>query len=143
MFNLEPHPSTPIRRTKTSNNFQLGPDRYLPPSLTGSQKEYLVELTSDNDPANAQSWSFARKMQSSFVLSFDTLVASWGSSVFSAAVESVASEFGISRTVALLGLTLYICGFATGPLCENPGVCCTLFQCLSSFGHGVATFDIL
>lgn len=54
------------------------------------------------------------------VLGFDTLVASWGSSVYSAAVEPVSEEFGVGKVVALLGLTLYICGFATGPLAFAP-----------------------
>jgi MFS family permease len=55
-------------------------------------------------------------MRATVVLGFDTLAVSWGSSVYSAAVESVSVQFGVSSTVALLGLTLYICGFATGPL---------------------------
>ena len=54
------------------------------------------------------------------ILGFDTSVASWGSSVYSAAVMSVSVEFGISETVALLGVTLYICGVATGPLAFGP-----------------------
>lgn len=119
MFDL-PYPSAPIKRTKSSLQFQLGPDRGLPPDLEGEHGDYLVELTSNDDPANAKSWPFARKMFCASILGFDTLVASWGSSVFSAAVEPVALEFGVSETVALLGLTLYICGFATGPLAFGP-----------------------
>ncbi|KAF8854646.1 MFS general substrate transporter [Acephala macrosclerotiorum] len=49
-----------------------------------------------------------------------TLVASWGSSVYSSAVTPVSMEFGVSGVVAILGLTLYICGFATGPLAFAP-----------------------
>lgn len=48
------------------------------------------------------------------------MVASWGSSVYASAVEPVAAIFGVGRVVALLGLTLYICGFATGPLFFGP-----------------------
>lgn len=59
-------------------------------------------------------------MECAAILGFDTLVASWGSSVYSAAVMPVSVEFGVSETVALLGLTLYICGFATGPLAFGP-----------------------
>jgi DHA1 family multidrug resistance protein-like MFS transporter len=40
--------------------------------------------------------------------------------VYSSAVTPVSLEFGVSSTVALLGLTLYICGFATGPLAFGP-----------------------
>lgn len=120
MFDLAPHPSAPIRRTPTSNNFQLGPNRYLPPPLVDNHEAYLVELTGDNDPANAKSWTFKRKLRTAAVLGFDTLVASWGSSVYSAAVEPVAMEFGVGMVTSILGLTLYICGFATGPLAFAP-----------------------
>jgi DHA1 family multidrug resistance protein-like MFS transporter len=139
MFDLAPHPSAPIKRSRTSTNFQLGPDRWLPPPLEDEHKSYLVELTSEDDPANAKSWPLSRKLRSgnmtlifqpyldfiltyfiAFVLGFDTLVASWGSSVYSAAVEPVSLEFGVGKVVALLGLTLYICGFATGPLAFAP-----------------------
>lgn len=70
--------------------------------------------------ANAKNWKFSRKLKNAAVLGFDTLVASWGSSVYSAAVTPVSEEFGVGTVVALLGLTLYICGFATGPLAFGP-----------------------
>jgi DHA1 family multidrug resistance protein-like MFS transporter len=121
MFDLHPHPSQPVKRTPTYLDFKLGPNgKGLPPSLSGKHDDYLVELTSDNDPANAKSWSLNRKLMNCAVLGFDTLVASWGSSVYSSAVTPVSLEFGVSSIVALLGLTLYICGFATGPLAFGP-----------------------
>ncbi|KAM3078050.1 hypothetical protein ACMFMG_002648 [Clarireedia jacksonii] len=120
MFDLQPHPSAPIVISTTHQSFRLARDRGLPPSLPVDSSRYLVELTGDDDPANAKSWSFGRKMRTAAVLGFDTLIASWGSSVYSAAIEPVAIEFGVSRIVAILGLTLYICGFATGPLFFGP-----------------------
>jgi hypothetical protein len=120
MFDLSPSYTNPIRRTKTSQRFQLGTDRGLPPSLEADEKAYLVELSSEDDPANAKNWAFSRKMIAALILGFDTLVASWGSSVYSAAVMPVSLEFGVGSVVSLLGLTLYICGFATGPLAFAP-----------------------
>jgi DHA1 family multidrug resistance protein-like MFS transporter len=99
---------------------QAGPYRWLPPPLEEDHKVYLVELTGDDDPADAKSWTVPRKMRTAFVLGFDTLVASWGSSVYSFAVEPISQEFGVSSVVAILGLTSYICGFATGPLVFAP-----------------------
>ncbi|KAE9378828.1 MFS multidrug transporter-like protein [Stipitochalara longipes BDJ] len=120
MFDLAPHPSAPIKRTKTSENYKLASNRWLPPPLEDDHDIYLVELTGDDDPANAKSWTVPRKLRNAFVLGFDTLVASWGSSVYSSAVMPVSEEFGVSSVVAILGLTLYICGFATGPLAFAP-----------------------
>lgn len=116
MFDLAPHPSAPVVATTTHKSFRLGKERGLPPHLVGEQSQYLVEVTGDDDPANAKSWAFSKKMQTAAVLGFGTLVASWGSSVYSAAVQPVAIEFGVSEIVSILGLTLYICGFATGEL---------------------------
>lgn len=120
MFDLSPTYTNPVRRTKTSQRFQLGQNRGLPPPLEADAKAYLVELASEDDPANAKNWAFSRKMIAALILGFDTLVASWGSSVYSAAVAPVSQEFGVGSVVALLGLTLYICGFATGPLAFGP-----------------------
>lgn len=120
MFDLAPHPSAPIRRTQTSEGFKLGRTRGLPPPLQAQAEDYLVELTADDDPANAKSWTIGRKIRCAVILGFDTLISSWGSSVYSAAVEPVSIEFGVGKIVALLGLTLYVCGFATGPLAWGP-----------------------
>ena len=120
MFDLQPTYTNQIKRTKSSLQFQLGKDRGLPLPPQQEPEKYLVELNSDDDPANAKNWLFSRKMIAAAILGFDTLVASWGSSVYSAAVQPVALEFGVSEVVAILGLTLYICGFATGPLAFGP-----------------------
>ncbi|TVY32900.1 putative transporter [Lachnellula occidentalis] len=121
MFDLHPQPSTPAKRTPTHIDFKLGPNgRGLPPSLEARHDDYLVELTGEDDPASAKSWAFRRKLRNAAVLGFDTLVASWGSSVYSAAVAPVSKEFHVGTVVSLLGLTLYICGFATGPLAFAP-----------------------
>lgn len=48
------------------------------------------------------------------VLGFVTLTAAFGSSIFSAATGAVAREFGVSQEVGILGVSLYVLGFATG-----------------------------
>lgn len=120
MFDLHPTPSTPIKRKTTNAQIRLSKDRGLPPALAGKHEDYLVDLVGDDDPANAKSWTMNRKLKNALVMGFDTLVASWGSSVYSSATSPIAAEFGVSEEVALLGLTLYICGFATGPLAFAP-----------------------
>ncbi|CCG84568.1 protein of unknown function [Taphrina deformans PYCC 5710] len=154
MFDLQPHPSAPLKRTRSGENFLLGPDRGLPPFLEGDAKQYLVELTGPNDPANAKSWPVRRKLITALVLGYDTLVASWGSSVYSAAVEPVSAIFGVGTVTALLGLTLYICGFATGPLAFGPlselygrkmpiTIACFLFTCFMFAAATAQNFETL
>jgi DHA1 family multidrug resistance protein-like MFS transporter len=120
MFDLALHPSAPIKRSKASESCQLAPAHWLLPPLEDDHSIYIVELTGGDDPANAKSWSVSCKMHTAAVLGFGTLVASWGSSVYSSAVEPVSQEFGVSSIVAILGLTFYTCGFATRPLAFAP-----------------------
>lgn len=47
-------------------------------------------------------------------------MAAFGSSIFSAATEAVAAYFDVSTEVGLLGLSLYVLGFATGPTIWAP-----------------------
>jgi DHA1 family multidrug resistance protein-like MFS transporter len=49
------------------------------------------------------------------MLAWTTLTASFASSVFSPAVAGIAAEFSISTEVGLLGVSLYVLGFAFGP----------------------------
>ncbi len=54
------------------------------------------------------------------VLGFVTLTSAFGSSIFSAATGTVASIFNVSPTVGTLGVSLYVFGFATGPILWAP-----------------------
>ena len=54
------------------------------------------------------------------MLGYTTLTAAFASSIFSAATAAVAEHFGVSTEVGLLGLTLYVLGFATGPILWAP-----------------------
>ncbi|KAL8761758.1 MAG: hypothetical protein Q9184_002157 [Pyrenodesmia sp. 2 TL-2023] len=54
------------------------------------------------------------------MLGYTTLVAAFGSSIFSAATQVVGAYFHVSTEVSLLGLSLYVLGFATGPIVWAP-----------------------
>lgn len=83
--------------------------------------EYVVEFDGPNDPLHAQNWPLMRKkMPVAVTLGFVTLTAAFGSSIFSAAIGSVAAQYGISREVGILGVSLYVLGFATGPIVWAP-----------------------
>ena len=69
-----------------------------------------------DDPLHAQNWPLKKKLPVAIVLGFVTLTSAFGSSIFSASLESVAHHFHISREVGVLGISLYVLGFATGPL---------------------------
>jgi DHA1 family multidrug resistance protein-like MFS transporter len=54
------------------------------------------------------------------MLGYTTFVAAFGSSIFSAATFPFAAQFHVSSEVGILGLSLYVLGFATGPIVWAP-----------------------
>ena len=74
----------------------------------------LVDWQGENDPENPMHWSFKRKLWMSIMASFMTFGVSFASSVWSANTEVTAAAFGVSEEVTILGVSLYVLGFACG-----------------------------
>ena len=74
----------------------------------------MVEFDGPLDPLHAQNWPLKKKLPIAATLGYVTLTAAFGSSIFSAAIGSVAEHFHLSREVGILGVSLYVLGFATG-----------------------------
>ncbi|KAK4144048.1 major facilitator superfamily domain-containing protein [Dichotomopilus funicola] len=90
------------------------------PPLLPNQDDYVVEFDGPDDPLHAQNWAFKKKLLTAIMLGFTTMTASFGSSIFSSATVAVGVEFGVSSEVSLLGVSLYVIGFATGPTLWAP-----------------------
>lgn len=56
----------------------------------------------------------------SALLGYTTLVAAFTSSIFSSATGAVARQYHVSTEVGVLGVSLYVLGFATGPILWAP-----------------------
>ncbi|PSN73017.1 major facilitator superfamily [Corynespora cassiicola Philippines] len=97
----------------------FGAGKPFPPPLP-DREEYVVEFDGPNDPMHAQNWSFKKKIFTAAMLGFTTLTSAFGSSIFSAATRVVAAEFNVGTTVGVLGTSLYVLGFATGPIFWAP-----------------------
>lgn len=54
------------------------------------------------------------------MLTYTTLVSAFTSSIFSPAIGAIGTEFDVSQEVGLLGIALYVLGFATGPTLWAP-----------------------
>ncbi|KAK4233989.1 major facilitator superfamily domain-containing protein [Achaetomium macrosporum] len=85
------------------------------PPLLPNQEDYVVEFDGPDDPLHAQNWPLRKKLLTAAMLGFTTMTAAFGSSIFSSATVAVGVEFGVSSEVSLLGVSLYVLGFATGP----------------------------
>lgn len=80
---------------------------------------YLVEWI-PNDPRNPMEWSQPYKWFIIMTVAIATLAVAFVSSAYSGATRQVIAEFGISSEVATLGVSLFVLGFAVGPLLWAP-----------------------
>ncbi|KAL2265529.1 hypothetical protein VTJ83DRAFT_6629 [Remersonia thermophila] len=85
------------------------------PPLLPNQEDYVVEFDGPDDPLHALNWPMKKKVLTAAILGFTTMTAAFGSSIFSAATVAVGNEYHVSSEVSLLGVSLYVLGFATGP----------------------------
>ena len=113
-----------VGRTATSRKSQkplpsFGAGKPYPPPLP-AMEEYVVEFDGPDDPLHPQNWPMRRKILVAVMLGYTTLLAAFGSSIFSAATIEVSAYFGVSTEVGTLGLSLYVLGFATGPILWAP-----------------------
>ncbi|KAI1388920.1 MFS general substrate transporter [Hypoxylon trugodes] len=92
----------------------FGAGKPFPPPLP-NQEEYVVEFDGPDDPYHAQNWSLKKKLLTAAMLGYTTMTSAFASSIFSAATPYVAKEFNVSSEVGLLGVSLFVLGFATGP----------------------------
>lgn len=80
----------------------------------------IVDWYGPDDPDNPQNWSLAKKCFVTGQIIFLTFSVYIGSAIYSAGVESVISDFHVSREAATLGLTLFVFGYGIGPMLWAP-----------------------
>ncbi|EMF16678.1 major facilitator superfamily [Sphaerulina musiva SO2202] len=97
----------------------FGAGKPYPPNLP-DREEYVVEFDGPDDPLHAHNWPLRKKLPVTIVLGYVTLTAAFGSSIFSTATGAIATQFDLSREVGILGVSLYVLGFATGPILWAP-----------------------
>lgn len=83
-------------------------------------KDYTLVEFDENDPENPMNWSHAKKFFVTFEICLLTFGVYIGSAIYSAGIQSVSMEFGVSEVAATLGLTLFVAGYGVGPLIWAP-----------------------
>ena len=84
-----------------------------------TEDPYIVEWI-ENDPRNPMLFSNTLKWAYTGSVSFATFGVSLGSSCYAGGIEEVLSQFHIGNEVGTLGVSLYVLGFALGPLIWAP-----------------------
>ncbi|KAK5999316.1 hypothetical protein QM012_005591 [Aureobasidium pullulans] len=82
--------------------------------------QYLVDWNGPDDPDNPQNWSKTKKWVITMMLSTLTFAATFASSVFSSATMATSERFRVNREVMVLGSSLFVLGFALGPILWGP-----------------------
>ncbi|KAI6086997.1 major facilitator superfamily transporter [Hypoxylon rubiginosum] len=74
----------------------------------------------DDDPLSPRNLSKARKWVIVFVVCTASLCVTAASSIYTSTYDQMEAEFGNSRLVSILGLSLFVLGIACGPLLFSP-----------------------
>jgi len=110
------------RKTGTSEAAHLpnfGGGKPYPPLLP-EREEYVVEFDGHSDPSHAQNWPLRRKIVIASILILDAMAATFASSIFSPAMTAVGQHFHKGREVVTLGTSLFVLGYACGPIIFAP-----------------------
>lgn len=98
---------------------EFGAGKPYPPALP-AKEEYVVEFAGLDDPLHPQNWPAIKKIATAVMLAYTTFNATFTSSIYSTANSVISPEFHVSNEVGTLGLSLYVLGFATGPILWAP-----------------------
>jgi Ca2+/H+ antiporter len=87
---------------------------------TGTEASpYFVHFL-ENDPYNHLLFPRWKKYVCTMLVAFATLAVTFISSAYSGAVPGIIDQFGVPEGVAVLGISVFVLGFALGPLFWAP-----------------------
>ncbi|KAF4550299.1 Citrinin biosynthesis cluster MFS transporter-like protein [Elsinoe fawcettii] len=101
----------------------------------------IVRFEGPDDPNEPINWTPLRRWSIVVSSSLVSFVVSFGSSIWSATLPDISREFNVSQDVALLGVSLYVLGFAFGPQIFGPAS--ELYGRKSPLWAGLIMFCIL
>lgn len=85
----------------------------------GEKDPNLIEWDGPDDPENPMNWAPRKKWIVTVMLGMMTFCVTFASSVFSNATVPVAELYNVSTEVTTLGTSLFVLGFAFGPLVSS------------------------
>lgn len=80
----------------------------------------LVDWYYTDDPDNPHNWSNRRRAMITLVICLYTFVVYLSSAIYTTSQPGVMERFGVNKTEAALGLSLFVLGYGTGPLIFSP-----------------------
>ena len=95
-------------------------DEEVASSANKTEREECLVDWDENDAENPRNWSNSYKSWLTIQLAMLAFAASLGSSIISPVKQSISAYTAISQEVAVLNISLYVLGFAFGPLLWAP-----------------------
>lgn len=89
-------------------------------NLENERKEFEVKFDGEDDPMNPKCKPTWRKWTIVLIGSFCSLCVTCASALYTSTYEQMMPEYHISREVATIGLTTYVCGLGLGPMFLGP-----------------------
>lgn len=83
------------------------------------ESPYIVDFL-PNDASNPQQYPQSKKWTITMLQALATLAVAFVSTAYSGGLSEVIRSFRVSTTVATLGISLFVLGFAVGPLLWAP-----------------------
>ncbi|KAJ5987510.1 hypothetical protein N7451_011875 [Penicillium sp. IBT 35674x] len=113
---------------------------------SGTEDDPYAVTWIDNDPRNPMLFSETKKWSYTMVVAFATLAVALVSSAYTGGVLQIEEQFGIGDEVATLGVSLFVLGFAVGPVVWAPMselfgrqiLFITTYAALTAFNAGTA-----
>ncbi|KAJ6011928.1 hypothetical protein N7499_013101 [Penicillium canescens] len=87
---------------------------------SGTEDDPYAVVWIPNDPRNPMNFHAMKKWAITLLVSFVTLAVSLVSSAFSGGMSQIIEDFGSPEEVVILGVSLFVLGFAIGPLIWAP-----------------------
>jgi len=84
------------------------------------EKAFEVTFDGDTDPLSPRNKTTLRKWCIVLIGSSCSLCVTCASALYTSTYRQMEGEFGVSREVATLGLTTYVCGLGLGPMFLSP-----------------------
>ncbi|TPX15306.1 uncharacterized protein E0L32_004583 [Thyridium curvatum] len=81
---------------------------------------FIVDWWGPDDPENPAHWPRWKKILVTFEICLLTFSVYIGSAIYTAGILDVTAVFGVSQVAATLGLTLFVLGYALGPMLWAP-----------------------
>lgn len=82
--------------------------------------EFEVKFDGDSDPLSPKNRPTLRKWLIVIIVSTSSLCVTCGSALYTSTYPQLEPDFGVSRELATVGLTTFVCGLGLGPMFLSP-----------------------